>query len=70
MVYYRRNFLAGGTLFFTATVADRRSSVLVEHIGLLRRAFRTTRHDHPFSIDAVVVLPDHLHIIMTPQHRA
>ena len=65
MVHYRRNFLAGGTFFFTATLADRRSSVLVENIGLLRRTFRTTRHEHPFPIDAVVVLPDHLHIVMT-----
>lgn len=65
MVHYRRNFLAGGTFFFTATLTERRSSVLVENIGLLRRAFRTTRQEHPFSIDAVVVLPDHLHIVMT-----
>jgi len=65
MVRYRRNFLPGGTFFFTATLADRRSSALVENIGLLRRAFRTTRHERPFSIDAVVVLPDHLHIVMT-----
>lgn len=65
MVRYRRNFVPGGTFFFTATLADRRSSALVDNIGLLRRAFRTTRRERPFSIDAVVVLPDHLHIIMT-----
>ena len=71
MVHYRRNFLAGGTFFFTATLADRRSSVLVENIGLLRRAFRTTRRERPFSIEAVVILPDHLHIVMTlPQDDA
>jgi len=65
MVHYRRNFLAGGTFFFTVTLADRRSRVLVENIDLLRRAFRTTRRERPFSIDAVIVLPDHLHIVMT-----
>jgi putative transposase len=65
MVFYRRNFVPGGTFFFTATLADRRSMALVENIGLLRRAFRTTRHERPFSVDAVVVLPDHLHIVMT-----
>lgn len=32
---------------------------------------RTTRQAHPFTIDAVVVLPDHLHIVMTlPQDDA
>ena len=65
MVYYRRNFLPGGTFFFTATLADRRSSALVNHIDLLKRAFRVTRRERPFVVDAVVVLPDHLHVVMT-----
>jgi putative transposase len=65
MVRYRRNFVAGGTYFFTVTLADRSSTALVEHIDALRAAVRTTKAAHPFTIDAVVVLPDHLHIVMT-----
>jgi putative transposase len=65
MVRYRRNFVAGGTYFFTATLVDRRSSTLIDHIGALRAAVRATRGAHPFAIDAVVVLPNHLHIVMT-----
>jgi putative transposase len=65
MVRYRRNFLAGGTFFITATLFDRRSRMLVEHIGALRTAFKLTRRRFPFGVDAVVVLPDHLHIVMT-----
>jgi putative transposase len=65
MVRYRRNFLAGGTFFFTATLADRTSSVLTDHVAALRLAVIATRRDHPFTIDAVVILPDHLHIVMT-----
>jgi len=65
MVRYRRNFVPGGTFFFTVTLADRRSRSLVEHIGALRTAFRITRRAHPFIIDAIVILPDHLHTIMT-----
>jgi putative transposase len=65
MVLYRRNFLPGGTFFFTAALADRRSQALVKNIRLLRYAFRVTRHKRPFSVEAVVVLPDHLHIVMT-----
>ena len=65
MVRYRRNFVPVGTYFFTATLADRRSNALIDHIVQLRDAFRATRRAHPFSIDAVVVLPDHLHIVMT-----
>ena len=65
MVRYRRNFLAGGTFFFTATLADRASSALTDHIVALRAAVARTKHDHPFTIDAVVVLPDHLHVVLT-----
>ena len=65
MVRYRRNFVPGGTYFFTVTLADRRSSVLVDHIGILRAAFRTARRERPFAIDAVVILPDHLHAVFT-----
>jgi putative transposase len=65
MVRYRRNFLPGGTFFFTVTLDDRRSSALIDHIGLLRAAFRGTRNLRPFAIDAIVILPDHLHAIWT-----
>ena len=65
MTTYRRNFVAGGTYFFTVNLADRRLRLLTDRIELLRAAFRYTRRRHPFSIDAIVVLPDHLHTIWT-----
>jgi hypothetical protein len=65
MVRYRRNFVPGGTFFFTVTLDDRRSSALVDNVALLRAAFRKTRSERPFAIDAIVILPDHLHVIMT-----
>jgi putative transposase len=71
MVLYRRNRVPGGTYFFTVTLADRGSDVLVRHIGLLREAVRVARRERPFRIDAVVVLPDHLHAVWTlPQDDA
>ena len=33
MARYRRNFIAGGTFFFTVKLADPKSPLLVEHIG-------------------------------------
>ncbi|MBX9821530.1 REP-associated tyrosine transposase [Afipia birgiae] len=65
MVRYRRNFVPGGTFFFTVTLRDRRSSVLVDHVDLLRNAFRRTRGALPFDVHAIVVLPEHLHTIWT-----
>ncbi|MCP0621798.1 transposase, partial [Salmonella enterica subsp. enterica serovar Kentucky] len=61
MTSYRRNFIAGGSFFFTVNLAERRLQLLTQHIDELRLAFRQTIQRHPFTIDAVVVLPDHLH---------
>jgi putative transposase len=65
MTSYRRNFIAGGSFFFTVNLADRRLRLLTDHIERLRAAFCKTRRRHPFTIDAIVVLPDHLHAIWT-----
>jgi putative transposase len=65
MANYRRNFIPGASYFFTVNLADRRLRLLTEYIGSLRTAFREVRARHPFTIDAIVVLPDHLHAIWT-----
>ena len=65
MTAYRRNFIPGGCFFFTVNLADRRLPLLTENIETLRAAFRETGQHHPFTIDAVVILPDHLHVVWT-----
>lgn len=62
---YRRAAAPGGTFFFTVTLAERHRRLLVDHIDLLRSAFRHVQTRHPFRVDAAVVLPDHLHMIWT-----
>lgn len=59
MSTYQRATVAGGCYFFTVNLALRRdNNLLLRHIADLRRAFRVTRRDHPFSIEAIMVLPD------------
>jgi len=65
MTNYRRNFLPGGSYFFTVNLLDRRSRLLTEKIELLRQAFRYAKERHPFSVEASVILPDHLHAVWT-----
>ena len=65
MVNYRRNFVPGGTYFFTVTLRMRNSRQLVGSIDLLWLAFHKIRGAKPFRIDAMVVLPEHLHSIWT-----
>ena len=64
MRIYRRAHLPGGCYFFTVNLAERNGNgLLIKYIGELRDAFRRTIRDHPFKIDAIVVLPDHLHCV-------
>src|SRR5438132_9595619 len=62
---YRRNRVPGGTFFFTINLLDRRSDLLVTQIHTLRDAVRQVRRRAPFRIDAWVVLPDHMHCLLT-----
>jgi len=63
MPNYRRAHVSGGCFFFTVNLLDRRRTLLVDQIALLREAVATTRRNHPFTIDAFVVLPDHVHAV-------
>jgi putative transposase len=63
MSRYRRANIAGGTFFFTATLADRSSDALVTHIDRLRHIYRLVQERDPFETIAICVLPDHLHAI-------
>lgn len=69
---YTRAKVPGGVYFFTVNLAERRGNdLLVRHIAALREAFRLTQRDHPFEMEAVVILPDHLHCLWRlPSHDA
>lgn len=66
---YKRVKLAGQSYFFTVNLEDRSTQLLTDNIELLRNAVRGVKRKHPFTIDAMVVLPEHLHCIWTmPQN--
>jgi putative transposase len=71
MPQYRRAHVPGGTffftvIFFTAVTHRRRRLFHVEaNRTLLGDVIRGVRRDWPFTIDAMVLLPDHLHAIWT-----
>ena len=69
MTNYRRNVIPGACYFFTVNLFNRRSSLLTDRINSSRSAFRAIRLHHPFVLDAIVVLPDHLHTIWTLRNR-
>ena len=62
---YRRAVIPGTSYFFTIVLEDRRSNLLIRRINELRQALKQVIERYPFIIDGVVVLPDHLHMIIT-----
>ncbi|MGD1823694.1 Transposase [Chromobacterium violaceum] len=65
MPNYRRWRVPGGTYFLTFTLLERGFCLLVEHIDSLRAAVRLTLRERSFHIDGWVVLPDHVHCMIT-----
>jgi putative transposase len=66
MTGYRRFYMPGATWFFTVNLAERRGNrLLLENINLLRTAVQDVKKRHPFHINAVVIMPDHLHCLWT-----
>ncbi|TAG49452.1 MAG: transposase [Betaproteobacteria bacterium] len=66
MSNYRRVFVPGGTYFFTV-VMYRREPWLIEADAreALRDAIERCRATRPFTVDAWVLMPDHLHTVWT-----
>jgi putative transposase len=64
MSHYHRAYIPGGVYFFTLVTLNR-APIFADpaHIALLRQAFCKVMRARPFKIDAIVILPDHLHCI-------
>lgn len=64
MSNYRRARVPGGSYFFTLVTHDRRSILTNENTrAALRAAIQAVREEHPFVVEAWVLLPDHLHCL-------
>jgi putative transposase len=61
-VEYRRFYQSGARYFFTV-VTENRKPILIDNIQRLRASFRLCLSRYPFEIEAIAVLPDHLHTL-------
>jgi len=61
---YIRAYQPGGCYFFTVVTGKRHPHFAdATNVERLRQAFRHVMVKHPFVIDAVVIMPDHIHTI-------
>jgi putative transposase len=67
MSSYKRLFLQGHSYYLTI-VTHERNPILIQNIDLLRQSFRHSKSKYDYSIEAIVVMPDHFHLILTPKN--
>src|ERR1700719_1854734 len=66
MPNFRRAYVPGGTFFFTVNT-DRRAKIFCDPMArsILGNVIRQCQSRWPVQIDAIVLLPDHLHALWT-----
>jgi len=67
MADYKRLYLHNYSYYLTI-VTQYRQPILIDHIELLRDSFRRSKRKYDYKIDAIVILPDHIHMIITPKN--
>ena len=67
MANYKRIFIDGYSYFITV-VTHQRNPILIDNIQLLRESFEYSKILYKYKIDAIVILPEHFHMIITPNY--
>lgn len=68
---YRRADVKGGTYFLTVNLAERKRTILVDHMDVLRTVMKKVKAVHACRIDAMGILPNHVHAMRSlPQGDA
>ena len=67
MSNYKRLYLQNYSYYLTV-VTQNRQPILIDNIELLRDSFRRSKRKYNYEINAIVILPDHIHMIITPQN--
>jgi len=62
---YRRIHAKGACWFFTVNLQQRQQRLLIDEINLLKSCIKQVHKQKPFTINAWVVLPEHMHCLWT-----
>jgi len=64
---YKRLFIPNSIVFITV-VTKNRKPILIDNIDLLRKSFKTAQDKCPFKIIAIIINPDHFHMLIKPHN--
>ena len=64
---YKRVFIPNSCIFITV-VTYKRKNILTDNIEYLRQAFREAKTKYNFDIVAIVINPNHFHMIIRPEN--
>ena len=67
MSNYKRIYLQNYSYYITV-VTQNRKPILIDNIELLRDSFRRSKKKYDYGINAIVILPDHMHMIISPKN--
>lgn len=69
MPNYKRIFKNGHSYFLTINTYAR-NPILIENINLLRQSFKVSKLNYDYEIQAIVILPDHIHMIINLENAS
>lgn len=62
---YKRIFIENSLIFITVVTKDRKN-ILIDNISFLRKSFKLAKEKYKFEIIAIVINPNHFHMIIKP----
>ncbi|WP_154223570.1 transposase [Marinicella rhabdoformis] len=68
MPTFRRVFVENSYVFITVAINNRKRQLLTDYISEFRLALKAVQQKFKFNIHAIVVLPEHFHMILKPQN--
>jgi putative transposase len=67
MPNYQRLFIENSYVFITI-VTNKRRKILTSNIKLLREAIKKSQAQYSYELFAIVILPEHLHMLIKPKN--
>jgi putative transposase len=64
-----RRYYTEGYSYFVTIVTYNRDRILINYVKLFWESFNNVKSTIPFTINAWVILPEHFHMIITPEEN-